>query len=276
MEKNVVVDHEDVKQIAPFFRTFLGSKLVDAALRFCAIDKVNALYSRCCSKRGPAFTQALLDDLHIQYRINNPELLEKLPEGAFITVSNHPFGALDGIMLITIMGKYRPDYKVMVNSMLTYIEAMSPNFIAVEPYSHKKGSSVNMQGIKESIRHLRQGHPIGFFPAGGVSKIQSNLRIEDQPWAHNILRLIRQMNVPVVPVYFHGHNTVFFYILGLISWKLRSLRLASEVFRSQGRVMPVSIGRTIGVDEQNQYETLEELGEFLRGETYKAGKPYRK
>ncbi|MEG1585834.1 MAG: lysophospholipid acyltransferase family protein [Bacteroidales bacterium] len=273
--KNVVVNKNDLQKMVPLFRGKWGERLMRFATSVLAIDKVNALYGRCCHKRGAEFASLLLQDLQITYKINNPELIKQFPQGAFITVSNHPFGALDGITLISFMGSEREDFKVMVNSVLTYIEAMSPNFIAVEPYTHKKGSSVNMKGIKESIRHLREGHPLGFFPAGGVSKIQPTLRIEDNVWAENIIRLIRQMQLPVVPVYFHGHNSVFFYLLGLISWKIRTLRLVPEVFRAKGRTLRISLGTPVSVEEQNSCRSVAELGRFLRTRTYEAGKPYR-
>lgn len=273
--KNVVVDKEDMQRMVPLFRGKWGERLMNAVIPLLAIDKVNGIYSGCCHVRGHEFSSLLLKDLQITYEINNPELIKHLPEGPFITVSNHPFGALDGITLISFMGDLRPDFKVMVNSVLTYIEAMSPNFIAVEPYSSKKGSTINMMGIKESIRHLRDGHPLGFFPAGGVSKLQPNLRIEDKEWAENIVRLISQMKVPVVPVYFHGHNSIFFYFLGLISWKIRTLRLAPEVFRARGRKIRISLGEPISVAEQQRCGTIAELGKFLRERTYYAGKRYR-
>ncbi|MDO5572103.1 MAG: lysophospholipid acyltransferase family protein [Bacteroidales bacterium] len=270
--KQVVVDEEDVKKLMPAFNTKIGSYFIKPVLKLMALDKVNALYGRCCAKTGHEFTELLLKDLNIKYLVTNPAALTKFPDCGYITVSNHPFGALDGIVLITMMGSIRPDYKVMVNSVLTYIDAMSPNFIAVQPYSNKKGSKVNMLGIKESMRHLKDGHPLGFFPAGGVSKIKGNLRIEDNPWAPNILRLIKQMNMPVVPIYFHGHNSLFFNILGLISWKLRSLRLPWEVFLKKNTTVRISIGDIISVEEQHKYESLESLGVFLRDKTYQAAK----
>ena len=74
----------------------------------------------------------LLDDFNIKLRIDNEQVLDNLPEGAFITVSNHPFGALDGISLIHMVASRRPEYKVMVNMILNHITAMRPNFIAVD------------------------------------------------------------------------------------------------------------------------------------------------
>lgn len=92
-------------------------------------------------------------------------MLDNLPEGSFITISNHPFGALDGISLINIVAKRRPQFKVMVNMVLNYISAMRPNFIAVDAYqsSDPKKKAVSMNGIKAAIMQVRKGEPIGFF-----------------------------------------------------------------------------------------------------------------
>ena len=189
--KQFVVDDNDVKRLAPFFAGKLRERLIKPTLSFLSIDKVNAVYSRCCHKRGAEFASLLLNDFNINLKVNNSQILESLPTGSFIIVSNHPFGALDGISLISLIGERRPDFKLMVNNILTYIEAMSPNFISVEPYSSAKGSSVNLKGIKETLKHIQDGHPIGFFPAGGVSGIKKHFHIEDPAWAETIIRIER-------------------------------------------------------------------------------------
>ena len=70
-----------------------------------------------------------------------------------MTVSNHPFGALDGISLIRIVGERRPDFKVMVNMVLNHISAMRPNFIAVDALASDdpKKKAVSMRGIREAL-----------------------------------------------------------------------------------------------------------------------------
>ena len=119
------------------------------------------------------------------------------------------------------------------------------------------------------MKHVKEGHPLGFFPAGAISKLDKSLTIRDRQWQPTIIRLIRQMQVPVIPIFFHGHNSLFFNILGMIDWRLRTLRLPKEVFRMRGKEVHVSIGDPISVEEQNRCESVEALGEFLRGETYK-------
>lgn len=266
--KQFVIDDNDVKTMVPLFSTKMGSRLVKPILSFLSIDKVNALYSRCCHKRGAEFASLLIKDLGIDLKVRNGEILENLPEGAFITVSNHPFGAIDGISLISLLGSLRPDFKVMVNSILTYIEAMSPSFISVAPYESSKGSTTNIKGVKETLKHIKDGHPIGFFPAGGVSGFSPNFRIEDGDWADSIIRLIKQSKVNVVPIYYHGRNSLFFYSLGFINWKLRSLRLPTEVFRKQDKSIKITIGDIISAEEIAKYEDLGQLGRFLKEKTY--------
>lgn len=266
--KRTVLDYNDLVAMAPALAGH--EKLVNSILHWMSVDKVNAVHDKYCDNPGHKFASNLLKDFDIKLRIDGKETLDHLPEGAFITVSNHPFGALDGISLISLIGAIRPDFKVMVNMVLNHISAMRPNFIAVDALASDDPAkkAVSMKGIKEAIMQVRRGKPIGFFPAGAVSKINGHLRIEDREWQPSIIRLIRQLKVPVIPIYFHGHNSTFFNILGLISWQLRTLRLPTEVWRKCHSTIHISVGEMIQTDEYLKYDTDEALGKFLKGKTY--------
>ena len=266
--KRTVLDYDDIRKMVPFFD---GKKrLVNFLLKFLSVDKVNWIHDHNCDTPGVPFTAGLLKDLNIKLRIDNEERLDNLPEGSFITVSNHPLGALDGIALIKIVGERRPKFKVMVNMVLNYISAMRPNFIAVDALasSDPKKKAVSMQGIKAAMMQVRSGEPMGFFPAGAVSKLNRSLHIEDREWQPTIIRLIKQMKVPVVPIYFHTRNSWWFTFLGLVSWQLRTLRLPAEVFRKKNATMHISIGETISVEEIEKFDDLKLLGEYLKQKTF--------
>ena len=266
--KRTVLDYSDISEMIPFFKG--KEKLCNWLLKLVAIDKVNWIHSHNFDTPGVPFTEGLLKDLNITIKIRNKQVLNNLPEGAFITVSNHPFGALDGIMLINIVGKHRPDFKVMVNMILNHITAMRPNFINVDALASNdpKKRAESVRGIATAIRHVREGHPLGFFPAGAVSKFTKELRIEDREWQPSITRIIQKVKVPVIPIYFHGHNSLFFTILGMIDWRLRTLKLPSEVFRGKNRTYRISVGDPITPEMQAQFATPEELGKYLRNQTY--------
>lgn len=267
--KRTVLDYNDIAQMAPWFKG--KEKLVNRLLKFLSVDKVNWLHDHNCDTPGPEFAAGLLKDLDIKLRIDNEVRLNNLPEGAFITVSNHPFGALDGITLIHLISSRRPKFKVMVNMVLNYITAMRPNFIAVDALASDdpKKKAVSMQGIKRAIMQVRRGEPIGFFPAGAVSKVNVKGKLNDREWQPTIVRLIQQMRVPVIPIYFHGSNSWWFNFLGVVCWQLRTLRLPAEVFRKKGSTLHISVGEPISVEEQLQHSaTVEELGQFLKDKTY--------
>lgn len=264
-----VLDYEDIIAVAPQLKG--RQKLIQRLFKFLAIDKVNWIHSHNCHTPGPRFCTGLLKDLDAKLRIDNENILDNLPQGAFITVSNHPFGALDGITLIHLVGSRRPEFKVMVNMVLNYISALRPNFIAVDALASDdpKKKAVSMKGIKEAIMQVRRGQPIGFFPAGAVSKLNRRCRLEDRAWQPSIIRLIEQLKVPVIPIYFHGGNSWWFNFLGLVSWKLRTLRLPAEVFNKKGETLHISIGQPISVDEQQTHQgSVEEFGKFLKDKTY--------
>ena len=222
--KRTVLDYDDIRQMAPFFDG--KPKLVSFLMRLLALDKVNWIHDHNFDTPGVPFTAGLLRDLGATLEINNERVLDNLPQGGFITVSNHPFGALDGIMLIKIVGERRPDFKVMVNMILNHITAMRPNFINVDALASDDPAkrAVSLKGIAAAIHHVKEGHPLGFFPAGAVSKFTWGMRVEDRQWQPTIMRLVQKMKVPVIPIYFHGHNSVMFHVLGMIDWRVRTLK----------------------------------------------------
>lgn len=264
-----VLNFDDIRQLVPA----LGKhrKLVERIMHLLWVDRVNEVHGRYCNTPGAEFSHKLVEEeFRIRLRVDNEQVLSQFPEGAFVTVSNHPFGGMDGILLIHLVSKYRPDFRVMVNLVLNNIRAMRPSFIAVDPQQSDdpKKKKITMQGIREAIAQVRGGHPLGFFPAGAVSKIQRNLRIADREWQPSIIRLIHQFHVPVIPIYFHGHNSTFFNILGLIDWRIRTLRLPREVFLMRDKEVHVSVGDPITPEEQAACPDLDALGQLLRERTY--------
>lgn len=268
-----VLNFDDIAKMVP--RLAGHRKLVEWVMHAIALDKVNAIHRHNCATPGVPFTVGLLNELNATVKIDGEEVLDRFTEGPFITVSNHPFGAIDGITLIRIVGQRRPDFKVMVNMILNHISAMRPNFIAVDALASDdpKKKAVSMRGIKEAIVHVRRGHPLGFFPAGAVSKVNNRGQLVDREWQPTIIRLIAQLGVPVIPIFFHGSNSWWFNLLGRISWKLRTIRLPAEVFRKKNATIRVSIGEPITPEEiAARASDIEALGEYLKSKTYELKK----
>lgn len=266
-----VLNYDDIRRMVPALDGH--KKLVETVMHWLMLDEVNLVHSRNCHVTGVKFATELVEsDIKFKLRVDNEEILDGFPSGAFITVSNHPYGGMDGIILLHLVGKHRPDFQVMVNMFLNNISAMRDAFIGVDAIqtNDPKKRAITMQGIRRAIAHVRGGHPIGFFPAGAVSKYYpfKSRKINDRDWQPNISRLIAQLKVPVIPIYFHGHNSAVFNILGLIDWRLRSARLPKELFKMRGTEVHISVGEPVMPEEYMQYKTPEELGAFLKEKTY--------
>ena len=271
-----VLSIQEAQRLVPKLDGRWGRFLIKRLMHLTSVDRVNALYDRNCQWQGADFADAILRDIGVDYRIGNPQRLKTLPEGAFITVSNHPFGHIDGIMLIDLLGHLRNDYKVMVNEILAHIRAMSPNFINVVPKGNEDSGpkAASLGGVRETLAQLRAGHPVGFFPSGAVSDLSLKERsIRDRDWQIPVLRLIQKAKVPVVPVRFFDRNSLFYYSLGLIDWRVRIIRLCGEVFNKKGKEIRLGIGETISPEEQAACRSVEELGSLLRRRVYEMPLP---
>ena len=263
-----VINYEDLRQMVPLLDGH--PKIARFLMHLLRIDEVNRVHGACCDTPGAAFPWRLLDMWNITLDVDGQEVLSHLPEGAFITVSNHPFGAIDGIILIALIGRYRPEFKVMVNMLLNKITAMRPNFIAVDALSSTdpKKRAVSVAGIRTVMRQLSEGKPVGFFPAGAMSKTTLRHGLQDRPWQESVLKIIQKAKKPVIPIFFHGRNSRLCNIMGHVCWPLRSLMIPREMFNKSNSNVHVSVGEPISVEEQLRYPSWQELGEMLRAKTY--------
>lgn len=271
-----IVSAKDFEVLSPLFKGERGHRYAEFFMRIFSIEKLNKVYSNLCQYSGAEFAAKLLDDFGVHYLIGNAERLKHLPEKAFITISNHPYGGLDGIIMIDLMARIRPDYKFMVNKILSLVKPMKENFISVTPTGNKlKGiTRTSLQGVRETIHRLQSNHPVGFFLSGAVSDLSlRDLCIRDRKWQKSILHLIRTAKVPILPIRFFDKNSPFFYFLGLINWRIRTLRMPAELFNKEGKKTRIGIGNIISVQEQEQFDNSESLGMFLRKAVYEMPVP---
>jgi putative hemolysin len=174
-------------------------------------------------------------------------------------------------MLVDLFGHIRPDFKVMVNKFLSRVESLQDNFICVTPTIDERTAPTkdSIQGIKDALSHVRNNGALGLFPAGAISDLSlKDGCIRDREWQEPVIRLIKKLNVPIVPVHFIDRNSNFYYLLGLIDWKVRLLRVVSEVFNKRGKRTRIAIGEIISPEEQDEFTDLDKFGMFLRNKVY--------
>lgn len=272
-----VISLEEFCAVSPLFKGKAGQRLARAVFRLAAIDKINLLNDRNDAYKGALFARSMLEDLRVHYEIGNAEALDHLPEGAFISISNHPYGAMDGIIMMDMLGHVRPEIKFMVNKLLYLIKPLQDNEIAVDPTgSERKGATpVSIAGTREALLQVRSGKPLGILPSGAVSdlSVRDGFKIRDRQWQEAAIKLIQKARVPILPFKYLDRNSLFFYSLGLLDWRVRILRLPHEVFNKHRKVQRVVIGDLISVEEQQAYPDLKSFGEFLRSRVYELKAP---
>ncbi|MFN7044627.1 MAG: GNAT family N-acyltransferase [Flavobacterium sp.] len=246
------------------FGTFSGWLL----MKVLKISALNKLYDRHKHLKDVEFLNAILDDLQIKFEIPEEDLKRLPKDGAYITISNHPLGGIDGILLLKLMLEREPNFRIIANFLLHRIAPLKPFIMPVNPFENHKDVKSSVIGIKETLRHLSDGKPLGMFPAGEVSTYKDGKLVVDKPWEEGAIKVIRKAQVPVIPIYFHAKNSRLFYFLSKINDTLRTAKLPSELHTQKDRVIKVRIGKPISIAEQNEYQDIESYGEFLRKKTY--------
>ncbi|MEC3905942.1 lysophospholipid acyltransferase family protein [Tamlana sp. 2201CG12-4] len=247
-----------------FIGTFIGWLL----MKVLKISTLNKIYKRNKHLSDLPFLNGILDDFQIKFEIPEEDLKRLPKDGAYITISNHPLGGIDGILLLKLMIEQRKDFKIIANFLLHRIEPLKPYIMPVNPFEDRKDVKSSIAGFKNAILHLRDGHPLGIFPAGEVSTYRDGKLVVDKPWEEAAMKLVKKAGVPVVPIYFHAKNSKLFYKLSKISDTFRTAKLPSELLTQKRRTIRVRIGKPISVNDQKEYAALDEFTEFLRRKTY--------
>jgi putative hemolysin len=254
------------------FRKRIFSVVGGAIEKVLAIDKINHIYFSAADavpEQGTThFADRILDTMEVDYDVSEGDL-ERIPRtGPVVVVANHPYGGLEGLILASLLKSVRPDVKLMANFLLERIPDLRDFFIFVDPFGSAGSAKANIKPLKETMAWLRGGGMLGVFPAGEVSSMQFRKGgVEDPPWSATIARIVQKTEVPVLPVYFAGTNSMVFQMLGLVHPRLRTAMLPKEFVNKQNKVIHMRVGNLIphsklaGLGEQ-------ELIDFLRVRTY--------
>ncbi|MFD0931551.1 GNAT family N-acyltransferase [Psychroflexus salinarum] len=254
----------------------LGNVMGSFIMQTTRISELNEIYDQYAHLEGVEFIDAVLLHLDVQFEIPEKDLKRIPKTGPFVTVSNHPLGAIDGLILLKLFLEQRPDYKVVANFLLHRLEPLKPYVMPVNPFESRKEAKSSVAGIKQALSHIQLGSPFGVFPAGEVSTHQEGRNIVDKAWSNEAMRLIKKVQVPVIPVYFHAKNSPSFYRLAKLNENLRTARLPGEMLNQNHRPIHVRIGNSISVKDQSTFEDLTEYSNFLRQKTYFLANSYER
>ncbi len=268
VRNKTLINKKDLKESVKL-KGFIGSILAAIAMPVLSLNKINKFYDKCYHNDFQIFL-----DNTFKYNNNSIKFLKtdlnNIPDKVpIVFIANHPLGGWDGLALIKILSKKRPDVKFVVNFLLEKIAPLKQYFIGVNPFEKNKALFSSYKGIREMHSYLQNGNSLAFFPAGEVSTNYGKLkRVEDRAWQNNIIKFIKQSNVYVVPVYINDKNSPFFHFLGRIHPSLRTLRLPQELINKKNSDIKIRFGYPIHINAFKNITKIKQLGKTLKSITY--------
>ncbi len=267
MEKKKFIDVENViASKSPRLLKALPRFIVRYLKRIIHQDEINKFLDEHGDKQGVEFITEILKMMDVTYTVEGLENLE--PNGRYLFASNHPLGGLDGIILIHSLGQKFPEVKFPVNDLLMHVTQLHTVFIPVN--KHGAQSSQNARMLEDAYASSTQ---ILYFPAGLCSRKQ-NGKIEDLEWKKSFITKAIKHERNIVPVYFSGKNSRFFYNLSKfrkslgIKANIEMLYLVDEMFKQKGKSITVRIGNPIPYNTFDNSKNPNEWAKWVKNIVY--------
>ncbi len=238
--------------------------------RLFFLTQINRFYE-IASRRLPGedFLDASMRAMEVTADLS-PSDLTKIPrEGPLMVVANHPFGGIEGLILLHALRKARPDLKLLANRLLQRMPEMKEYSIFVNPFGGREASVQNIGAMKAAIRWMKEGHALLVFPSGEVSHLDLYRRaVVDPQWSPTIARLIRQSCAAVLPIFVEGRNSALFQMMGLLHPRLRTAMLPREMCNKRGARLRFRIGSVVPFARLAAFEGDREMMDYLQLRTY--------
>ncbi len=239
-------------------------------LRLLGVGRIDSLYRALPQGGSPLdFARLALDVLGVSVRAEG-EGFEGVPaSGPLILAANHPFGALEGLVLANALLPVRPDLRFLANYMLAAVPELRGLIFSVDPFGGDGAQRRNMAGLRNAIRHVAGGGALVVFPSGTVSHLQPSRReITDPAWQSTVGRLVRRTGADALPLYFHGRNSMLFNLMGLVHPVARTAMLPKELLRKRNTTVTLSVGRPVAAATLNELPDDEARTAYLRMRCY--------
>lgn len=201
--------------------------------------------------------------------------LDRIPrEGPLMVVANHPYGLVDGFALCWLIHQVRPDFKLLINSVLSQAPETEDHFLPLDFSGTREAQLVNIRSRAAARAQLEAGGCLVVFPAGGISTAPDRWGRRpamDAPWQPITGQLVQRGRCPVLPVYFEGQNSRLFQIASHYSVTVRLALIAGEVRRRFGTRLGLKVGELIPFEELAPIADRAALAGELCRRTYALG-----
>jgi putative hemolysin len=188
------------------------------------------------------FIEQVLAALDVTVEVSDLDVARVPVSGPLLVAANHPRGALDGLVVASLLRRVRSDVRIIVNHVLSRIPELHDHAFFVDPFGGPTAESRSRAGLRAAHLWLRRGGAVVMFPAGEVAHQLSDGVPVESPWHATMGRLALQTGAAILPLGLVGRNSAWFYGAGRIHPLLRTALLPRELLRARGARVRVAIG----------------------------------
>jgi putative hemolysin len=269
-----LIKPKDLIKANPALNYFGGEFFARFLMHVLRFRKLNKLYSRVEDKEGLEFIKEVISVLELKLQVEEQELKRIPASGPAIVIANHPLGGLDGLLLIHMIAECRNDIKILASHLLKKIEPVAEYFVDTQPFEEVQEHEESVfSGLMESAAHVQNGGILCIFPAGETSTYEASSLVTDKIWRIPIIKFIKKMEVPVVPVLFQTRASRLFRVMARVHPALKEARLPSEIFLKRHKHIRIRIGNPIKPADQVRFCDIYQFSRYLRAKTYGMASP---
>ena len=248
--------------------------IIGAVERMSGQRKLQALYDSLAhlDLTGVEFWGRALEALEIGIDVRPGAFACLRDAGPTVVVANHPFGVVDGLALCHLTAQERPDFKVILHKVLCQDHRVKEHVLPIDFDPGREAIKNNVRTKRAAQAALEAGGTVVIFPAGGVANAEPFKRTAiDHDWKPLTSRLIESSQASVLPVYFHGQNSMLFQLSSWINPALRTGLLLNEVRNKIGKNVSLEVGKLISYSELASLESRDHTSDYLREAVYRLG-----
>lgn len=241
--------------------------------RLMCIDRLNEGLTRLKSdgKFGTDAAQAVVDFQDCSYTVVGAENLPSADIPCIFT-SNHPLGGMDGVVELAMLGDKYQNVKAIVNGLLGYLEPLAPAFVPISVFGPQ--NRADMEALNNAYQDI--DNQILCFPAGECSRlVRWSFKLRDKRWAKSVINYSVKTQRTIVPIYFEGRNSTFFYAFDLVRAALGMSIIATAlllpwqcIHYARHKHYTVYIGKPISYTTFTNDKTPQEWADWLNEQTY--------
>lgn len=259
---------------AKAWKLWLAKMYVPLSAFFYPFSGINRAYRKFLRHEGPAVFARALESLQISFDIRRGELEAIPPTGPLLLISNHPTGAIDGVLLARLLEMRKREFRIMVmaDTGLETLAELAPFVLPVDLRDNAKDPIKNLRAVRNSLEWLRDGNCLIIFPAGGLPvKNKETGQVQEPEWKNNVIKYLQKAKAPIFPVYLQMQSSKFYQWMGERNESFRVGLLGEQIVRLKRKSVPLILGDLISTEEieQKAEDGLESLKKHLRASVFK-------